>query len=309
MIKHNLALILSLTCSIAFSQDNLRTIDVDWKKGDSRSIAHKGTTTIYIEDTIFQSTEVNTIYTIEVLAANKGYILKYTSKSYDIDVNKSDSLVKDIVTEMMTLIAEQMEDFEYKLIFDPEQGIITEMINEDKFFKLFQTLMKKFGEESELIPDDKRETFNKYMTERLPNMKDQYIQTVINGANLLIQGYSYAFIPDDMYTTESIYYEVDAMTHGNIELPSMMTIGSTLSDETISVNTSMDVDKLSMIEFLQESGKGQDLSVSNFEMIIESNYDFSASTTWMQKYESFTSIDISNTVKVVMKEEAIFTEN
>lgn len=261
-----------------------------------------------IEDTVFNETIVNTIYTIEVVSDKNGFDLKYVSKTFDVEADTMASNQQTFMDELLEYVKKDMEQFSYVLRFDPELGVITEMLNEDDFVELFEKTMTEFIAETTALEEDQKKEFKEYLPELILSIKDNYIQTSVNGANLMLQGYSYPYKKNGSYTTESIYYEADAMTYSNIEIPSMLTISSKTEGTKLSVNSSMDVDKEEMLKVLQRQGKAQDLTKEEFEMTIKDSYVFDLESSWIEKFEAETSVVMAKTVKVIMMTSATFSK-
>jgi hypothetical protein len=310
-MKQALFLIFSVTQFFAFTQDdNYAIVDISWKLGDTKKIETVASTKTYVNGSLLSDTEVKSNYTISVVNVGDFYTLKYRQALDELTIKELENLEMDtLIQKLMIIITKNVSDFDYLVKFDPELGLATEIINLDKMIDEIE------GNIPELvrlidpsIPEEKMSMIKELGEGMINMMKPEITQTTINSINYTFQGYSFPFRPNDSYTQQIDYYDVNTLgALGNKSLPAMLTIEASESGNRLKLSTTTDVDKKAMIDAMTAAGKNeQNFTPEEVTIVEKENYEFDLNTSWILTHSSLVDVKFRNTVHVVQTSHTTF---
>ena len=291
------------------AQDDLYLIDIKWKVGDTRTIETKATTQVYINGELYSNTDITSLYEITVVDLQDDYIIKYKQNSNNIGIEDTqNSSVDTLFQKIMYSIQEAISEFEYLVKFDKEEGIATEVVNIDKVMNAaMQIIEPVINEMSSALAPEKRDELLKMMKTLIPQMKPEIIQTTLNGINYIFQGYTYPYLPNDSYTQEIEYHDINALgPMGDKVLPALMTVTTIEKGEELILKTTTDVDKQALLEALASTGKDiKDFKAEDMLILEETEHVFDYTTSWIKSHTSVMEVQFKDLV--TMKETSITT--
>ena len=125
---------------------------------DKKRILTQSFSKVYINDSLFNNTEVTASYNMQIIDTTKNYTLLYyqDSDSLNVETKFSDSKfdsVANFLTEIIKKIEKETKAFKYELLVDKSNGLAFKVKNSDNYLKLIEnatyTLIDELGRKKE----------------------------------------------------------------------------------------------------------------------------------------------------------------
>lgn len=223
-LRYSLVGLILLLASIVAAQQEMR-IKPKWKLGDSRSVKEENIVKVY-EKGKFSYEQVSTsYYSMTVIDTVEFYTIEYamrpgSSRTFLSKMDK-DTSTASIEEQLFTELEEEFSKVNCKLKIDKSTGLASVVVNPDEMMlAMKQGLEKTFIRMCAIkgIESGRADSLSSFFMMLLEMKRPEIMQTALNSANVLLDVYSFAFIPGGEMIYEAQFYPINALTELGDEL-------------------------------------------------------------------------------------------
>ena len=223
-LRYSLMCLIVLLASIAGAQQEMR-IKPKWKLGDSRSVKEENVVKVY-EKGKFSYEQVSTsYYSMTVIDTVEFYTIEYamrpgSSRTFLSKTDK-DTSTASLEEQLFSELEEEFSKVNCKLKIDKSTGLASVVVNPDEMMlAMKQGLEKTFIRMCAIkgIESGRADSLSSFFMMLLEMKRPEIMQTALNSANVLLDVYSFAFIPGSEMIYEAQFYLINALTELGDEL-------------------------------------------------------------------------------------------
>ena len=216
--------LIMLLASIVGAQQEMR-IKPKWKLGDSRSVKEENIVKVY-EKGKFSYEQVSTsYYSMTVIDTVEFYTIEYamrpgSSRTFLSKTDK-DTSTASLEEQLFNELEEEFSKVNCKLKIDKSTGLASVVVNPDEMMlAMKQGLEKTFIRMCAIkgIESGRADSLSSFFMMLLEMRRPEIMQTALNSANVLLDVYSFAFIPGSEMIYEAQFYPINALTELGDEL-------------------------------------------------------------------------------------------
>lgn len=213
-----------LLASFVGAQQEMR-IKPKWKLGDSRSVKEENVVKVY-EKGKFSYEQVSTsYYSMTVIDTVEFYTIEYamrpgSSRTFLSKTDK-DTSTASLEEQLFSELEEEFSKVNCKLKIDKSTGLASVVVNPDEMMlAMKQGLEKTFIRVCAIkgIESGRADSLSSFFMMLLEMKRPEIMQTALNSANVLLDVYSFAFIPGSEMIYEAQFYPINALTELGDEL-------------------------------------------------------------------------------------------
>lgn len=293
-------------------------IKPNWKKGDVRYAASTAVSKVLVNGEMLQEATITANYSIRVVEVGEFYTVEYSQKSDQLDVDiagEAQDSMELMIIQMIKSIEKVMNDFQFRVLVDKENGQAVELQNEDDFidivFEASESILEGLFEGEEM----QMEVGANAMHEYLDASSTEMVQTVLNGINYLFQCYNYICVINESVSEEMMISDINALgAFGDTEIPAITTISSTKKGSVLNLGIDYDYDKSALVELIKVAYPGiENISEERIAIKEGQKVEFDMKSTWPNKFESWVTFDLSmpeqqTTVETIENTTIIFSK-
>jgi hypothetical protein len=223
-LRYFLMSLIILLASIVGAQQEMR-IKPKWKLGDSRSVKEENIVKVY-EKGKFSYEQVSTsYYSMTVIDTVEFYTIEYAMRpgSSRTFLNKTDkdTSTASLEEQLFHELEEEFSKVNCKLKIDKSTGLASVVVNPDEMMlAMKQGLEKTFIRMCAIkgIESGRADSLSSFFMMLLEMKRPEIMQTALNSANVLLDVYSFAFIPGAEMIYDAQFYPINALTELGDEL-------------------------------------------------------------------------------------------
>jgi hypothetical protein len=223
-LRYFLMSLIILLASIVGAQQEMR-IKPKWKLGDSRSVKEENIVKVY-EKGKFSYEQVSTsYYSMTVIDTVEFYTIEYAMRpgSSRTFLNKTDkdTSTTSLEEQLFHELEEEFSKVNCKLKIDKSTGLASVVVNPDEMMlAMKQGLEKTFIRMCAIkgIESGRADSLSSFFMMLLEMKRPEIMQTALNSANVLLDVYSFAFIPGAEMIYDAQFYPINALTELGDEL-------------------------------------------------------------------------------------------
>lgn len=223
-LRYSLMCLIVLLASFVCAQQEMR-IKPKWKLGDSRSVKEENVVKVY-EKGKFSYEQVSTsYYSMTVIDTVEFYTIEYamrpgSSRTFLSKTDK-DTSTASLEEQLFSELEEEFSKVNCKLKIDKSTGLASVVVNPDEMMlAMKQGLEKTFIRMCAIkgIESGRADSLSSFFMMLLEMKRPEIMQTALNSANVLLDVYSFAFIPGSEMIYEAQFYPINALTELGDEL-------------------------------------------------------------------------------------------
>lgn len=299
-----------LLCFNLFSQQEdleFNYVGVDWNVGDVKKIQQIDSSIIYLQDTIFQSTHIESNYYLEVInLLDTVYEIKFYSVTLDI---KNDFLEENIeeddfivfIQNLMNKVQNDLNDFEYTLLVDKNTGQAFAVKNEDDIEKytleLSANLLSLFPEKfTDTLSEERLDNLQTLVTSQMKSIMPAMIQTTLNAFNYIFQAYSFPYNLNKEIRQVIEVSDVNQMKNPDIINTAELVVKSSIDkDKTLLLDYEYLYDKAQMYQkLIIDKGQAATVSIDEFDCTERIITWFDRDNSWITKRQTIVEVTTGN---------------
>jgi len=217
-MRNCMMLLFVLLASIVSSQQEMR-IKPKWKLGDSRSVKEENIVKVY-ENGKFSYEQVSTsYYSMTVIDTVEFFTIEYamrpgSSRTFLSKMDK-DTSTASLEEQLFNELEEEFSKVNCKLKIDKSTGLASVVVNPDEMMlAMKQGLEKTFIRMCVIkgIESGRADSLSSFFMMLLEMRRPEIMQTALNTANVLLDVYSFAFIPGSEMIYEAQFYPINVLT-------------------------------------------------------------------------------------------------
>jgi hypothetical protein len=213
-----------LLASIAGAQQEMR-IKPKWKLGDSRSVKEENVVKVYEKGKFSYEQVTTSYYSMTVIDTVEFYTIEYamrpgSSRTFLSKTDK-DTSTASLEEQLFSELEEEFSKVNCKLKIDKSTGLASVVVNPDEMMlAMKQGLEKTFIRMCAIkgIESGRADSLSSFFMMLLEMRRPEIMQTALNSANVLLDVYSFAFIPGSEMIYEAQFYPINALTELGDEL-------------------------------------------------------------------------------------------
>jgi hypothetical protein len=190
-----------------------------WKLGDSRSVKEENVVKVY-EKGKFSYEQVSTsYYSMTVIDTVEFYTVEYAmrpgSSNTFLSKMDKDTSTASLEEQLYHELEEEFSKVNCKLKIDKSTGLASIVVNPDEMMlAMKQGLEKTFIRMCAIkgIESGKADSLSSFFMMLLEMRRPEIMQTALNTANVLLDVYSFAFIPGSEMIYEAQFYPINVLT-------------------------------------------------------------------------------------------------
>jgi hypothetical protein len=213
-----------MLASIVCAQQEMR-IKPKWKLGDSRSVKEENIVKVY-EKGKFSYEQVSTsYYSMTVADTVEFYTIEYAMRpgasSTFLSKTDKDTSTASLKEQFYNELEQEFSKVNCKLKIDKSTGLASVVVNPDEMM-----LAMKAGVEKAFIKmcaikgieSNRADSLSSFFMMLLEMQRESIMQTALNSANVLLDVYSFAFIPGSEMIYDAQFYPINVLTELGDEL-------------------------------------------------------------------------------------------
>lgn len=223
-LRYSLMSLIILLASIVGAQQEMR-IKPKWKLNDSRSVKEENIVKVY-EKGKFSYEQVSTsYYSMTVIDTVEFYTIEYAMRpgasSTFLNRTDTDTSTASLKEQFYNELEEEFSKVNCKLKIDKSTGLASVVVNPDEMMlAMKQGVEKSFIKMCAIkgIDSSRADSLSSFFMMFLEMQRESIMQTALNSANVLLDVYSFAFIPGSEMIYEAQFYPINALTELGDEL-------------------------------------------------------------------------------------------
>ncbi|MFM2000287.1 MAG: hypothetical protein RL204_2234 [Bacteroidota bacterium] len=223
-LRYSLMCLIVLLASIAGAQQEMR-IKPKWKLGDSRSVKEENVVKVYEKGKFSYEQVTTSYYSMTVIDTVEFYTIEYamrpgSSRTFLSKTDK-DTSTASLEEQLFSELEEEFSKVNCKLKIDKSTGLASVVVNPDEMMlAMKQGLEKTFIRMCAIkgIESGRADSLSSFFMMLLEMRRPEIMQTALNSANVLLDVYSFAFIPGSEMIYEAQFYPINALTELGDEL-------------------------------------------------------------------------------------------
>lgn len=268
-----------------------------WKKGDVRYAKSTVVSKVLVNGEMLQEATITANYSIRVVEVGEFYTVEYSQKSDQLDVDisgEAQDSMELMIIQMIKSIEKVMNDFQFRVLVDKENGQAVELQNEDDFidivFEASESILEGLFEGQEM----QMEAGANAMHEYLDASSTEMVQTVLNGINYLFQCYNYICVINESVSEEMMISDINALgAFGDTEFPAITTISSTKKGNILNLGIDYAYDKSALVELIKVTYPGlENISEDRIAIKEGQKVEFDMKSTWPNQFESWVTFNL-----------------
>jgi hypothetical protein len=274
-----------------------------WKLGDSRSVKEENIVKVY-EDGKFSFEEVSTsYYSMTVIDTVEFYTIEYAmrpgaSRNY-LTSSTSDTTTQSLKDQFYADLEEEFGKVNCKLKVDKSTGLATVVVNPDEMMlAMKQGLEKAFVRmcATRGIEESRADSLAPFFMMMLEMQREGIMQTALNSANVLLDVYSFSFIPGSEMIYEAKFYPINVLTElGDEMFDGELSIRAEKgTTRTMYITSKSTYDKESFCAKMRQFEDFKKVKSSQVSMVSTDQDVIDTITTWPISSETESEVQLGN---------------